>query len=152
MEACGVGFKDSHSFLSMALKELPKSFELQELEKGHFPHFFNTPENQDYIGRWPDKKFYSPDTMKTDDRDKFLVWYDSQKDKASSLYFLTFLSIFSAGIQLQGRDGPLLRVRCGYPAQGLHEFPRPIHFSHSYRPPVQRNDHRFSLQLGECTH
>ena len=66
MEACGVGFKDSHSFLSMALKELPKSFELEELEKGHFPHFFNTSENQSYVGPWPDKKFYSPDSMKTD--------------------------------------------------------------------------------------
>ena len=32
--------------------------------KGDFPHLFNTPENQNYIGPIPDKKFYGIDQMK----------------------------------------------------------------------------------------
>ena len=31
----------------MALSQLPKSFALQELKKGYFPHLYNTSENAD---------------------------------------------------------------------------------------------------------
>jgi hypothetical protein len=34
----------------MALAKLPKCFDLIELRKGYFPHFFNTLENQNYYG------------------------------------------------------------------------------------------------------
>ena len=44
-----IRFLDSLNFLSMPLAQLPKSFGLEELEKGFFPHFFNTKENQDDI-------------------------------------------------------------------------------------------------------
>ncbi|XP_070548560.1 uncharacterized protein [Ptychodera flava] len=36
-------------------------FELAELHKGYFPHFFNTAENQEYIGPLPDAQYYGPD-------------------------------------------------------------------------------------------
>lgn len=33
---------DSYSFLPMALSKLPKTFGIEEMKKGHFPHLFNT--------------------------------------------------------------------------------------------------------------
>ena len=38
---------DLLNFLPMALSQLPKSFALQELKKGYFPHLYNTSENAD---------------------------------------------------------------------------------------------------------
>ena len=31
-----------------------------ELKKGYFPHLFNTPEKQNYVGRIPAKDYYMP--------------------------------------------------------------------------------------------
>ena len=39
-----VTIKDSINFIPMALAKFPKTFDLPELKKGYFPHFFNTPE------------------------------------------------------------------------------------------------------------
>ena len=55
---------DSLNFLPMPLAQLPKSFGLEELKKGFFPHFFNTPDNQeDILLNLPDMKYYDPDSM-----------------------------------------------------------------------------------------
>ena len=51
------------------------------MKKGYFPHYFNAPENQQYIGAIPDKKYYAPDQMTTDDRSKFLKWYQDRLDE-----------------------------------------------------------------------
>jgi len=55
---------DSLSFTLCALRDFPKMFVLTELAKGHFPHKFNTPENQNYIGRYPKPEYYGNETMK----------------------------------------------------------------------------------------
>lgn len=49
---------DSHNFISAPLATFPKTFGLNELKKGYFPHYFNTKENKNYIGPLPDKKYY----------------------------------------------------------------------------------------------
>ena len=36
---------DSLNFLNMLLSQLPKSFGLVEMNKGYFPHLYNTQEN-----------------------------------------------------------------------------------------------------------
>ena len=49
----------------MALEEFPKSFGLDELRKGYFPHLFNTKENQDVtMPNLPDIECYYPNSMK----------------------------------------------------------------------------------------
>ena len=53
-------FIDSLCFLPMPLASFPSTFNLTELKKGFFPHLFNTPDNQQYVGRIPD---YDPDGM-----------------------------------------------------------------------------------------
>lgn len=70
---------DSYNFLPMALSKLPKTFGFEELKKGYFPHLFNKAENQNYVGELPSKEFYSPDTMSSNDRAKFLAWYEDRK-------------------------------------------------------------------------
>ncbi len=49
--------------------------------KGHFPHHFNRPENQNYIGKIPDEKLFGAKNMMPDDYDKdFKPWYDKQQE------------------------------------------------------------------------
>lgn len=81
--ACGVTVKDSKCFLPMALSALPKAFNLTELKKGYFPYFFDTPENEDYVGPWPDALHYRPEKMSPAAKVDFEKWYDGQKDKVS---------------------------------------------------------------------
>ena len=69
---------DSCKFLPMKLSDLPKTFGLNEISKGYFPHFFNTPENQDYIGPYPQPSMYGVDCMKEMDRQAFYEWYALQ--------------------------------------------------------------------------
>ncbi len=71
-----IKFWDSHSFIPMPLAKLPATFGLTELKKGYFPHFFNTIENQNYIGPLPAEHFYGTDTMTVANRTKMskVVW------------------------------------------------------------------------------
>ena len=71
---------DSLNFLPMPLAQLPKSFGLEELKKGFFPHFFNTPDNQeDILLNLPDMKYYDPDSMSKERRKEFMEWYKIYK-------------------------------------------------------------------------
>ena len=74
-------FIDSLNYFPMALSKLPKAFGLcDSFKKGYFPHLFNTADNQTYIGPLPPIEFYSPDSMKEEDRDNFLQWYKEHKN------------------------------------------------------------------------
>ena len=80
MEIENIKFIDSLNYFPMALSALPKAFDLKTtLTKGYFPHLFNTLDNADYIGLYPNIEYYSPDSMKADERDKFLVWFEQCK-------------------------------------------------------------------------
>lgn len=67
---------DSHNFVASPLSDFPKTFGLKELKKGYFPHFFNTRDNQNYVGPIPDKKYYGEATKKAKGRKEFLEWYN----------------------------------------------------------------------------
>jgi hypothetical protein len=58
---CNKVFKDSCLFITKPLEAFPKIFDIKELVKGFFPHKFNRPENFNYVGKYPDKKYYSPE-------------------------------------------------------------------------------------------
>ncbi|KAE9530087.1 hypothetical protein AGLY_011549 [Aphis glycines] len=78
---------DSSNFIQSPLSSFPKTFGLKELKKGYFPHFFNTVENQNYIGILPDKEYYGYETMKTENKQEFEKWYD---DKINENYIFNF--------------------------------------------------------------
>ena len=73
-----IRFIDSLNFLQIPLKSFPKTFGMNELKKGHFPHYFNKKCNEDYIGPMPSKNDYGFNQMKPDERTKFLKWYDER--------------------------------------------------------------------------
>ena len=74
---------DSLNFLPMPLAKLPKSFDLKEIKKGFFPHFYNTKEHEhDILPCLPDIQYYDPDSMSKERRKEFLEWYDLNKDKS----------------------------------------------------------------------
>jgi len=72
-------FKDSLCFLNMPLAAFPATFGLTEMKKGYFPHAFNTPENQNYRGRLPDKDYHDPEKMMENEKKAFDIWYAEQE-------------------------------------------------------------------------
>ena len=73
-----ITFKDSLCFLPFPLAAFPSTFGIKELKKGYFPHMFNTPDHQNYVGSIPAKHYYDPDGMKPQDKKKFEEWYQVQ--------------------------------------------------------------------------
>ena len=82
-----IRFIDSLNFLQMPLKSFPKTFGMNELKKGFFPHYFNKECNKDYVGTIPSKKHYGYNQMKPDERTKFLKWYE---DRVRENYIFDF--------------------------------------------------------------
>ena len=76
--AVEIKFIDSLNFIPMALARFPKTFGLDELCKGYFPHYFNKDENQEYVGPIPCQEDYGANSMKPEAREKFLTWYQEQ--------------------------------------------------------------------------
>jgi hypothetical protein len=63
-------FVDSLNYLNMPLKSIPKAFDLS-CKKGYFPHFWKTLQNLDYVGPYPDVKYYGADYMSEGERPNF---------------------------------------------------------------------------------
>ena len=80
-------FIDSLNFLQMPLKSFPKTFGMDELKKGYFPHYFNKECNKNYVGTMPNKKHYGYNQTKPDERSKFLKWYE---ERVSENYVFDF--------------------------------------------------------------
>ena len=78
---------DSLNFIQQRLSSFPKTFGLNELKKGYFPHYFNKMCNQHYIGNMPSKKHYGYNQMNSHDRENFLQWYD---DRVNENYVFDF--------------------------------------------------------------
>ena len=72
---------DSLNFLPMKLSKLPDIFGLKDLKKGWFPHSFNTRENQQYVGYYPDPKYYGCDVMGNERN----AWPGSNPKRTASL-------------------------------------------------------------------
>lgn len=79
LKGLNIRLLDSLNFLPMRLSQLPKAFGIED-EKGQFPFHFNTLENQDYIGPYPEPRFYGVDSMSKTDRERFYLWYEANKD------------------------------------------------------------------------
>ena len=79
-------FNISLVFIPMPLSKLPKTFALQErTEKGHYPHWFNTMANFNYVGPIPDEKDFGYDRMSIEKRTEFLQWY-TQHEMSGARY------------------------------------------------------------------
>ena len=72
-----VCFKDTFKYVMSSLAAWAKQFDLKLL-KGYFPHGFNLPENQDYVGLIPDEFFFETKFMKEKQYAEFKQWYDAK--------------------------------------------------------------------------
>ena len=73
-----ITFIDSFCFLPMPLAAFASTFHLTELKKGFFPHLFNIPAHQNYVGRIPDLEFYDPDGMMSSKKQELINWHTQQ--------------------------------------------------------------------------
>jgi hypothetical protein len=73
-----IRFIDSLSFLTMPLSAFPKTFGEKELKKGFFPHWFNTAENRNYVGKVPDISYFKPERMNVKSNKEFMKWYEER--------------------------------------------------------------------------
>ncbi len=70
-----IRFVDSLNFLPMALEKFSDTFDIREQKKGFFPHLFNKKENFNYIGEWPDQKYYNSEFFSVKKKQMFDKWY-----------------------------------------------------------------------------
>jgi len=95
---------DSHNFVASPLSAFPKTFGLNNLKKGYFPHYFNTNENQDYIGPILDVKYYGIDTMEKTVQKKFLKWHAAKvKENYVSDFQKEFLEYCDSDVDILRR-------------------------------------------------
>lgn len=73
-----VRFIDSLSFFQMPSSNFPKTFGLTELKKGFFPHLFNVPENQSYVGPIPAKDYFMVESMSVETKKEYEKWHADQ--------------------------------------------------------------------------
>lgn len=85
---------DTLNFLPMKLAALPKAFGLTELCKGYFPHYFNTRDNQHYVGLYPDAKAYGADFMSEGDRTVFLKWHAERTESGAVFDFRKEMEVY----------------------------------------------------------
>ena len=74
-----IRFIDSLSFFQMPLSAFPKTFGLTELHKGYFPHKFNHPDHQNYVGPIPALDYYIPETMSPEGKQALETWHQDQR-------------------------------------------------------------------------
>ena len=71
-----ITLKDSYLFIPTKLSNFPSMFGFEGM-KTYFPHLF--PYDPTYVGPYVDVSYYDPGGMRTEDRTKFLKWYDLKK-------------------------------------------------------------------------
>ena len=71
-------FKDSLCFIPFPLAAFPATFNLQELKKGFFPHEFNLPHHQQYVGQIPEIEFFDPEGMSEKKKKELEDWHAKQ--------------------------------------------------------------------------
>ena len=116
MKACGIPFIDSYNLMPSALSKLPKAFGLTETKKGHFPHLFNTTENQKYMGPYPPLETYLPDGMKPDVREELVKWYDRKVASGETFDFAQDM------LEYCRSDVHILRRCCGQFQQTIKDL------------------------------
>ena len=71
-------FKDSLCFLPMELAKFAETFNIKEVKKGFFPHEFNLPHHQSYVGQIPALEFFDPEGMSEKKKKELHEWHAKQ--------------------------------------------------------------------------
>ena len=108
----------------MPLSAFPKTFGLTELKKGYFPHKFNIPENQAYVGPVPAIDYYMPETMSPKERQEFERWHKEQRDKEQVFDFQNELVAYCESDVRLLKEGCLTFKRLFEAEAGFNPFER----------------------------
>lgn len=73
-------FIDSLNFLPFSLAKFPQTFDLENIAKGWYPHFFNTDENYNYVGKIPNKEMFALNGMSDLEKNEFDLWYEQHRN------------------------------------------------------------------------
>ena len=106
-----IRFVDSLNFIPMKLANFPKTFGIEELAKGYFPHLFNKKENESYVGPIPPAPYYNPNGMNPKDRETFMAHNEERKQLR---------------VQFSRRDRNVLSFRCRYSPTVLPRISRTV--------------------------
>ena len=87
-----IRFIDLLNFIPMRLANFPKTFGIEELTKGYFPHLLNRKEVKNYGGPIPPLPYCNPNGMNLKDKEAFLRWHASKK---ASNYVFNFQQILA---------------------------------------------------------
>ena len=99
-EKFNIRFIDSIHFFLQPLRKLSTTYNINTI-KGHFPHLFNRPENQNYIGCIPDEKMFGVKNMSPEEYEKeFKPWYNQQKDVTNWNFKKEFIKYCRADVEL----------------------------------------------------
>ena len=75
-----IKFIHSLNFIPMKLANFPKTFGMEELVKGYFPHLFNKKENKTYMGPIPPTPYFNPNGTSPCDREKFMERHNGMRN------------------------------------------------------------------------
>ena len=75
-----IRFVDSLNFIPMRLANFLKTFGIEELAKGNFPHLFNRKGNDSYVGPIAPSPYYNPNSMSPEDKETFMAWHQQMQD------------------------------------------------------------------------
>ena len=117
-----IRFIDSLSFFQMPLSAFPKTFGLTELHKGYFPHKFNLPEYQTYVGIAPALDYDMPETMSPKAKQALEKWHQEQRTQNVVFDFQKELvSYCESGVRLL-KEGCLTFKRLFETLAGFNPF------------------------------
>ena len=82
IRSMNITFKDSYMFLPKRLADLPTMFGLeQNVCKGYFPYLFPYPgKGYNYVGKFPDLKYFNIDQMKEENRKELVKWWEERRN------------------------------------------------------------------------
>ena len=76
-----IRMQDSINYINAPLKDFVSIFDLDaSLSTGYFPHLANNDNFANYCGPLLPSAFYDPDSMKTADRNDFLIWHSQNRN------------------------------------------------------------------------
>ena len=117
-----IRFIDSLSVFQMPLSAFPKTFGLTELRKGYFPHKFNIPKNQEYVGPIPAIDYYMPEAMPPEGRQEFKKWHQEQRDNHKVIDFQKELLLYCESDVRLLKEGCLTFKRLFEAKTGFNPF------------------------------
>ena len=80
VEMFNIRFVDSLNFIPVKLANFPKTFGIEELTKGYFPHLFNKKEIESFVGPILPALYYNSNGMNPKDRETFMAWHTMKKE------------------------------------------------------------------------